>query len=46
VKVVLGGVFFCVQADDAEDYDEVEVEDVGDSEGEAEDYAKYAGPVW
>ena len=33
-----------VQAYDAESDDKVGVEDVGDSEGEAQDYAQYAGP--
>ena len=34
-----------LQADDAEDDDEADVEDVGDAEGDAEDDAEDAGPV-
>lgn len=34
----------CSQAQDAPEDDDVEVEDVGNAEGKAEDYAKHAGP--
>jgi hypothetical protein len=41
---VVGGIGKDVQAEDTPEDDDVEVEDVCDSEGEAEDDAEDAGP--
>ena len=43
--LLVWGNLGCLQAKDAKEDDPVELEDVGDAQREAEDYAEYAGPI-